>query len=466
MNFKSSLVFHYILSAIFIFAVVIIAVVYSSNQFETFFVTQLEKSLKSKSMTVHQSIQTESIGSNHCSILNQSDPEVRVTIINNTGEVLCDNQADYRLMENHKNRPEVVKALNGLDSSNLRFSSTLNSSLLYVAIPWVLESNQLGVIRTAYPLFAIENLMSDLFSSFYILLSFMLLSILIAVFYSYKKINKPLAEIVDHAQKLSKGSLKDEIPHYDIQEINQLGITLNTTFNQLDHLENLRQEFVSNVSHELKTPIATIRSYVETLLDGASLNENDLQRFLSIVLKQNNRLSHIVDDLLMLSRLESAPIDQLINRTEVNICSLVDDVEDYCQARANTKNISIVVDCPKDYYVHADYSLILQAFSNLLDNAIKYSADKTEISIKVEKESQSVINIYFKDQGPGIEEVHIPRLFERFYRVDKSRSRKEGGTGLGLAIVKHILLIHKGSIRVNNNSGAGCCFTVSLPYKG
>lgn len=216
------------------------------------------------------------------------------------------------------------------------------------------------------------------------------------------------------------------------------------------------------MSHELKTPIATVKSYVETLLDGAQYDPADLDRFLKIVLKQNDRLAAIVDDLLTLSRLQSAPASQQLALNQQDACGLLQTSSDICQARADAKSIQIEQKCKAPINIMADESLMTQAVVNLLDNAIKYSNENTIITLSVVLEEDQV-RLSVCDQGPGIAEEHIPRLFERFYRVDKSRSRRIGGTGLGLAIVKHIANTHGGQVEVANRGGAGSCFTISLP---
>ena len=197
------------------------------------------------------------------------------------------------------------------------------------------------------------------------------------------------------------------------------------------------------------------------MLDGAQHDPADLDRFLNIVLKQNDRLAAIVDDLLTLSRLESAPITQLLHLSETDAGLLLRSSVENCQARADAKNIIIKINGNQNISVQVDHSLMTQALVNLIDNAIKYSPENTIITLSAEPDNGSA-KISICDEGPGIPEKHIPRLFERFYRLDKSRSRREGGTGLGLAIVKHIVHVHNGEIHVSNNGRAGCCFVITL----
>lgn len=458
---KHSIWLHYGLSATIVLVTLLIVAWYATDRFRGFFILQQQSTLESRAITVNQSINNSIINDNTCRVLQISDPTVRVTLINLHGTVLCDSEASSENMENHAHRPEISMALTGQQGAITRFSDTLQTSMLYLAIPRYESKQIVGVIRTAIPLLAIDNLLNELYRQFAILLVVLLAVISLVILNIYRKINQPLAEIVDEASHFAHGDFKSTIPDYEIKEIADLGFALNRMAEQLDRLENLRKDFVANVSHELKTPIATIKGYVETLLDGAQHDPKDIEHFLNVVLKQNDRLAAIVDDLLTLSRLESAPIAQLLEIDEHDACDLLQTCTDICQARSEAKDITISNSCMSPIAIKIDQSLMTQALVNLLDNAIKYSNENTEITLLAES-SGSEVKLSVKDQGPGIAEEHIPRLFERFYRIDKSRSRRIGGTGLGLAIVKHIVNIHDGEVVVTNNGGKGACFSIIL----
>lgn len=460
---KQSLWAHYGLSAVIVLLTLLIVAWYATDRFHEFFINHLQNTLESRAITVNQAIKNSGINK-ACLVLQLSDPELRVTIINKKGVVLCDSEAEAASMENHANRPEIKQALSGQRGSSTRFSATLKTSMLYLAIPQVKEKKMVGVIRTAIPLISIDSLLDELYQQFMILFLVLLGIIIVVIINIYHKVSQPLAEIVDKANHYSKGDFNSSLPEYDIKEIAELGVALNRMALQLDRLENLRQDFVANVSHELKTPIATIKGYVETLLDGAKHDQDDLERFLNIVLKQNDRLAAIVDDLLTLSRLESAPVTQILALNETDACQLLQSSAENCQSRAEEKKITIDIKCNNNIFVQADHSLMTQALVNLIDNAIKYSDENKTITLLVEKTNHQV-RLSVSDEGPGIPEEHIPRLFERFYRVDKSRSRRIGGTGLGLAIVKHIVHIHGGEVVVQNNNGPGCRFSIILDLK-
>lgn len=460
-NKKHSLWLHYGISASIVLLTLLTVAWYATDRFHDFFIHQQQDTLESRAITVDQAIKNSNV-ENACQALKISDPTIRVTIVDTHGVVLCDSDADAASMENHAERPEITQALFGQRGASTRFSATLQTSMLYLAMPRFEAEKMVGVIRTAIPLFSIDSLLDELYRQFLILLIVLLVIVSMVIINIYRKISQPLAEIVDEANHFAKGDFSSTLPDYDIKEIAELGGALNRMAEQLDRLENLRQDFVANVSHELKTPIATIKGYVETLLDGAQHDPADMERFLNIVLKQNDRLAAIVDDLLTLSRLESAPVTQLLALHETDACQLLHASAENCQGRAEAKNINIAIHCERDVAIQVDHSLMTQALVNLIDNAIKYSNEDKTITLSVEEIDQQVL-LSVSDEGPGISEEHIPRLFERFYRVDKSRSRRIGGTGLGLAIVKHIVHIHGGQVEVKNNSTVGCRFSIKLP---
>lgn len=230
---------------------------------------------------------------------------------------------------------------------------------------------------------------------------------------------------------------------------------------RLRRLENLRRDFVANVSHELKTPITSIKGFVETLRDGAINDPEEAERFLSIVSKHADRLNAIIEDLLTLSRLEQGG-QEGVDMQDIGLCGLVASAVEVCAQRAAEKNITIETDCSDDLSATVNPPLIEQALINLIGNAVKYSPTDRTVTVRGEKDGAG-IKLSVQDRGYGIEEKHLERLFERFYRVDKGRSRQEGGTGLGLAIVKHIAQAHGGIVSVKSTYGEGSTFTIRLP---
>ena len=231
---------------------------------------------------------------------------------------------------------------------------------------------------------------------------------------------------------------------------------------QLRHLETVRSDFVANVSHELKTPITSIKGFVETLLSEGWNHDAETLRFLGIINQQAGRLNAIIDDLLTLSRLEQK--DGHVMTEESNLAAMIESAIYLCQLQAGKKNIRIDMACPSDLTLSMNAPLLEQALVNLIINAVKYSDPEKKVLVLAEQQEEQVV-ICVKDEGFGIEHTHLDRLFERFYRVDTARSRKLGGTGLGLSIVKHIVQAHGGTIRVDSKVGTGSTFIITLPSK-
>jgi len=227
-------------------------------------------------------------------------------------------------------------------------------------------------------------------------------------------------------------------------------------------LEEVRRDFVANVSHELKTPVTSIKGFVETLLDGAMNNPQETQKFLRIIARHSDRLNAIIEDLLSLSRLEedSEKRELTFERTSI-MPALVSAIE-LSKVKADQKHITVELFCDKEITGEINAALIEQAALNLVDNAIKYSQDNSKVQVSAKKQENEVL-ITISDQGCGIEKEHLDRIFERFYVIDKSRSRKLGGTGLGLSIVKHIAQVHGGHIEVQSTVGKGSIFEIHLP---
>jgi two-component system phosphate regulon sensor histidine kinase PhoR len=228
---------------------------------------------------------------------------------------------------------------------------------------------------------------------------------------------------------------------------------------QLRQLENTRRDFVANVSHELKTPITSIKGFVETLLAGALKEPDNAGNFLRIIAKQTERLNEIIDDLLSLSRLEQEAERGQIFLTGQKLKGVLESAVHVCRPKADAKKIDIAVACPETLRGLINAPLLEQALVNLIDNAVKFSEPGGRVQVEAEGRGAEVA-VRVRDQGAGIPAEHLPRIFERFYRVDAGRSRKVGGSGLGLAIVKHIALAHGGRVTVESAPGQGTIFTL------
>lgn len=234
---------------------------------------------------------------------------------------------------------------------------------------------------------------------------------------------------------------------------------------RLQKLETMRSDFVANVSHELRTPITSIRGYVETLLDGALDDREDSEKFLEIVLHQSEQLEEIIDDLLALSRIEREANDSQVSFDRQKLKPIVEEAIDTCVPTAEGSGISLSVDCPEHLMLNVNQTLLAQAIVNLVLNGITYSESGQEVKVQareIDDNGSKKVVISVIDNGTGIAEEHLSRLFERFYRSDKARSRKAGGSGLGLAIVKHIVQTHGGKVDVKSVVGKGSEFQIIL----
>ncbi len=232
---------------------------------------------------------------------------------------------------------------------------------------------------------------------------------------------------------------------------------------QLRHLETVRKDFVANVTHELKTPVTTIRGFVETLRDGAAEEPEQRDRFLDIVSRQVLRLENLIGDLLSLARLEHEGSVASVSLERQNVAPVLEQAVALCQPQADSREVSLVIECPAELEASINAPLLEQAILNLVNNAIKFSEPHGTVTIVTATDHEGT-SITVSDEGSGIEPVHLPRLFERFYRVDAGRSRQQGGTGLGLSIVRHVALLHNGSVDVESTLGQGSAFVIRIPH--
>ncbi|MCZ7591795.1 MAG: ATP-binding protein [Kiritimatiellae bacterium] len=235
-----------------------------------------------------------------------------------------------------------------------------------------------------------------------------------------------------------------------------------TDVTRLRQLETMQREFVSSASHELKTPVTSIKGFAETLAAEKDMDPEQAQRFIRIIARQTEQLGSLIDDLMELMRLEYEDERTPLERQNLFLRDLIDGALGLRVVEANQKNIALSTDADRTIRIHAHPVLMQRALINLVDNAIKYSPPNTTVRVHAESMGDTLL-IRVSDQGPGIAPEHQDRIFERFYRVDKSRSRKLGGTGLGLSIVKHIVEAHGGTVALVSAPERGCTFTITLP---
>ena len=393
----------------------------------------------------------------------------RLTVIRTDGKVLLDSEADAETMENHATRPEIIRALHGESGSNIRTSATLGIPFLYVAVPY-----PGGALRLAVPLSEIrrqtERFRQRILTSTAIaFIPALLIAAVIA-----RIISRRFTGITAHAAELARGNFRSRLADDDSSEFGPLARTLNETaanlqrivgqlereHAELEKLERVRKDFVTNVSHELRTPLASIQGYTETLLDGALSDPEHNLRFLRIIRHNAERLTRITEDLLTLSRIEQKRQKFEFDSHPVSV--LLADAIDLMRPIARKTDIGLELKPPAYAAVWCDAEAVSQILSNLLDNAIKYTHSGGSIIVGAQPKGD-FIEIFVRDTGIGIPPEDLPRLFERFYRVDKARSRELGGTGLGLSIVKHLVSAQGGSIRVESTLDQGSTFFFTLP---
>jgi two-component system phosphate regulon sensor histidine kinase PhoR len=505
----------------------------------------------------------------------------RATVIDQTGRVLADSQADADSMENHATRPEFVAALHGRVGMDTRSSHTLGVPFLYVAAPV-----PVGAVRMAYPLATQKQLEASVWRSLLISSAIAFLVALVLSAGISQMVLRRLRRIVAFAERIATGDLSARIAQESSDEISVVASALDRTARQLEEsfatvetsrrqlesllnsmqeaviavsgdgkvlwvngrmqrlagagvrvgapvvetvrdpsflaavegavtrkeicttratalrpghvfqvtaapmplysgkgkvpgspasggavavlhdltdlerVEKTRRDFIANVSHELRTPLTSVQGYAETLLDSAAVADTSTREFLEIILKNAARMSRLTQDLLVLARVESG--EQRFSLQRVPPTVLLQDALDTFQMEARERGLELNVENAAWEPVLADPEAIHQVLANLIGNAMSYAREGGKIDLGA-RPLEDAVEFYVRDFGPGIASEHLPRLFERFYRVDKARSRESGGTGLGLAIVKHIVLVHGGQVRAESRLGRGSTFYFTVP---
>jgi two-component system phosphate regulon sensor histidine kinase PhoR len=396
----------------------------------------------------------------------------RITIVRTDGKVLVDSDANATEMENHRTRPELMQAFRGEAGSSIRRSATIGVSFLYVAVP---AKSLDGAIRIAVPLSEINRQVNRIRGKILASTALAFLPAIAIAAVLARLISRRLGAIMAHAGELAKGNFRARLATADSSEFGQLAKTLNDTAEnlqqtvaqlerehiELERVERMRKDFVINVSHELRTPLASIQGYTETLMDGALHEADHNMRFLAIIRHNAERLARLTEDLLTLSRVEQKRQEFEFESHLVD--GLLKDAIDQVRPIAEKSDIRLEEDAPPEgTHAWCDSEAVSQILGNLLDNAIKYTPAGGRIVVGARPAGRS-IEIYVRDTGVGIPAEDLPRLFERFYRVDKARSRELGGTGLGLSIVKHLVAALGGTTRVESAVGQGSTFLFTLP---
>jgi two-component system phosphate regulon sensor histidine kinase PhoR len=388
----------------------------------------------------------------------------RFTIIDLKGNVIADSDvADSTTMENHSEREEIKEALEKGVGHARRKSGTLQVSMLYVAC---LSVNENYILRIAVPFSGLEGYIGILIPAILISIGVTLaFSILLAGRFA-NSVTKPLNEIAEEMRKLKDKNPEFSFKHYKYEEMNviadttlQMARDVKESMNRIEFEKMVRQEFFSNASHELKTPLTSVRGYIELLENGMATDEKMKKDFMARIKKETVNMTNLINDILMISRLETKEAEVILS--EVRICPLVKEVCTSLEPLAKECQVSIHMNC-RPLMMHANSQQLRELFSNLITNAIKYNKAGGKVNVTINSEANEIV-IIVEDTGVGIPEDARQRIFERFYRVDKGRSKKVGGTGLGLSIVKHIVNYYNGSIELESKLMEGTKFTVRFP---
>ena len=399
--------------------------------------------------------------------------DLRVTVISHSGDVLFDNMISIDSLDNHSLRPEVASAMKkGSGYLIGRQSASDGREYFYSA-----TKGERCVVRTAIPYSAS---LQELLRADWTFLSIMIaMSFIMGVlgYYATKRLGNNIERLNRFAAKAEKGESFDEAESFPNDELGSISnhivklyVQLQKTIKDRDVAHEaamreeqekirIKQQLTNNINHELKTPVASIQVCLETLLSGINLSEEKKQELIERCYANNERLRRLLEDVSLITRMESG--SQLIGKESVTINSIIDEVADELEMMPENERLNLHTDFNEEVVVEGNLSLIGSIFRNLTENAIAYSGGKN-IYISLIDNNEESCTIRFEDDGCGVDEMQLSRLFERFYRVDKGRSRRMGGTGLGLAIVKHAVQFHGGTIAVSNREEGGLRFEFSL----
>ena len=385
---------------------------------------------------------------------------LRVTVVDTTGQVLYDNlRKDYGNIANHRERKEIKEALatgQGYDIN--RVSNTIHGDFFYSATYF---PDRNIVIRSALPYNndLTKSLKTDQHFIWFALVVMVLLSM---VLYSFIwRLNSNISKLRLFAQRADSGESLDtedlvDFPDDELGEISESIIKIYIRLQKTKEEQNiLKRQLTQNIAHELKTPVASIQGYLETILDTPSIKEETKNLFIERCYVQSKRLGSLLNDISILNRMDDG--SKLMEFEEINVSMTIRQIVKETALQLKQKNMKFIDNTPDNIIIHGASSMVYSIFRNLTDNAIAYAGEGTTIMLEAHKLGEDRWNFTFNDNGVGVDSKHLPRLFERFYRVDKGRSRKLGGTGLGLAV-----LLHGGTIKAENIPDGGLKFEFSL----
>lgn len=403
--------------------------------------------------------------------------EMRVSVIAKNGDVVYDNAVDSLRRTNHLDREEI-KAANrsGSGFAVRRHSESTGKTYFYSA----LRGPDGRIVRTAVPYsVSLHTLLHADYGFLWIMGGVTIIACVIGYF-ATRRVGLHVMRLKEFAKSVEKGSKISEtepFPHDELGDISNHIVRLYARLQQAqadrdkEHLatlheqrekERIKKQLTNNINHELKTPVASIQLCLETMMEHEKMSEEDRRRFLERCLSNTNRLRQLLHDVSLITRMDDG--GEAIARERVDLSEIIAEVVADREPIASAKGIAIAADIARPLIVEGNPALLESIFNNLIDNAIAYSGGD-RIRICDISDSEGKITLQFSDNGGGVPEEHLSHLFERFYRIDKGRSRACGGTGLGLAIVKNAVLFHNGMIKVRNLKSGGLCFLITFPVK-
>lgn len=394
------------------------------------------------------------------------DKGLRVTLIRSDGRVIYDNQLkDYTAMGNHAGRPEVAQALRkGSGAAVDRNSTTMGHDYFYSATYFPHEGY---VVRSALP-YNVDLAKSLHTDQHYIWFSLAVMLLLTVVLYRFTaRLGHNISKLNEFAARAGNGGKikPEELGGFSNDELGDTAERIVKLYLRLQRTQQeqdvLKRQLTQNAAHELKTPVASIQGYLETILENPNVDGKTRQLFLERCYAQSQRLASILTDMAALNRMDDGAA--MMSIEDVDVADIIRSVERESQLALERRGMTMHCDIPEHIEARGNKDMIYSIFRNLTDNALAYAGQGTHIELSAQRgEDDGLWHFTFSDNGVGVAPEHLARLFERFYRVDKGRSRKMGGTGLGLAIVKNAVRVHGGTISVTNNPDGGLRFDFSL----
>ncbi len=375
--------------------------------------------------------------------------DLRITLVDFSGSVVYDNTISLDSLDNHLGRPEIAQAIKHGSGHNISRHSASDGRLYFYSA----TKGECCILRSAIPYTAsLHELLEADWAFLWAIFLFSLLMSVIAYF-ATRRIGKTIERLNQFAAKAERGESFDETESFPHDELGAIS-------NHIVKLYAHKRQLTNNINHELKTPVASIQVCLETLLSGIELSEEKRQELLGRCYANTERLRRLLSDVSLITRMEDG--SQLIDCEEVTVNDMLSVIAEELEALPEDQRMELHLDIKEPIIVYGNSSLLSSIFRNLTENALAYSGGQN-IYISLLSHEQGFYRLSFEDDGCGVEEEKLSRLFERFYRVDKGRSRQKGGTGLGLSIVKHAVLFHGGSINVNNRPEGGLRFEFTLP---